>query len=357
MSTVPTAPLPGSRASAPPLLAVLTAPVRALDRVRWLWLKALGPFAKPLVRNRELRVAAAGSTLILLSMLGTALAPMWMLALGPVLWGVPHVVGDVRYLAVRPGRHRMPRFWLLVALPLLVLSFTGQPVWGFVAALGAVFAARGPWYRRVVVAAPLAALAYLAVDEVYMTAVVFAHAHNFIAVGLFWSWRKRAGRLHWIPLALFFGGAAFILAGGLDALALDRGSLSWAPPGLEAGYHMMALAPEAAFVWAVRLVLLFAFAQSVHYVVWVRLVAEEDRPRETPRTFHASLVALREDFGGPLLGLTILATVGLFVWAAFDVFAARDGYLRAILFHGHFEVAIAAWVAIEGVRPGRRTAT
>lgn len=334
---------------------LLGAPVRLADRVRWLWLKALGPLAKPLVRRRELRVAVAGSTLMLIALATAAFLPLWVLALGPIVWGTPHILGDVRYLWVRPGRHRHWPKWVLVALPLLVLSVSAHPAWGFGAAAGAALSARGSWIKKGIALALAGALIAVAIAEERWTSVIFAHAHNFIGIALWWSWRKRLGRLHWIPLIVFAIGCGLLLSGALDGMLLDWGILSANPGGLDIYYHLGSLAPGVPGMLAVRLVLLFAFAQSVHYLVWVRLVPEEDRKRETPRTFAATFRALRADFGAPLLALTILVALGVAVWAAIDVFAARNGYLRAVLFHGHLELAAAALLFIEGRRPRAST--
>ncbi|HJL15808.1 MAG TPA: hypothetical protein RMH99_09135 [Sandaracinaceae bacterium LLY-WYZ-13_1] len=331
-------------------------PLRVADRVRWLWLRALGPLAKPLVRDRELRVAVAGTSMIALALVAAVLVPMWLLALGPIVWGVPHVLGDVRYLWVRPGLHRRWTPWLLVAAPLVGLSVTADPVWGFVAVGGAALAARGAWWKKAPVLAAAAGLLFVAHRHAFWTAVIFAHAHNFVGVALWWVWRRRMGRLHWIPLVAFLGASALLTTGLLDGLVHGAGALAAGPGGMDVYYHLGSLAPDVPGMLAVRLVLLFAFAQSVHYAVWVRLVPEEDRRRETPRTFAATFRALAADFGRPLVALVVLAAVALGVWGALDVFAARTGYLRAVLFHGYFEVAVAALLLVEGGRPRARTA-
>ena len=334
---------------------LLGAPVWLADRVRWLWLKALGPLAKPLVRRRELRVAVAGSTLLLFALASATFLPIWVLALGPIVWGTPHLVGDVRYLWVRPGRHRRLALWLLVAPALIVLSVTAHPAWGFGATLGAALAARGPLWRRAVAGLLAAGLIGVAITWTYPTAVVFAHAHNVIGLALWYAWRERLGKLHWVPLIVFAASCALLLSGLLDPMVLGLDVLGANVGGLSIYYHLDSLAPNVPGMLGARLVMLFAFAQSVHYLVWVRLVPEEDRQRETPRTFAASLRALREDFGAPLLALVILVCLGVAVWAAVDVFAARNGYLRAVLFHGHLELAAAALLFIEGRR--RREST
>jgi hypothetical protein len=340
-----------SPAASVDLARALAWPLRAADGLRWLWLRALGPLARPLVRDRELRVALAGSSALLAALALTIVAPLWLLALGPIVWGVPLVLSDVRYLWVRPGHHRRAILWLVVGAPLLALSFTSDTTYGLIAAAGALLCARGPMWRKLVGLAVIAPLAAVSWQAPFLAAVVFAHAHNLIGLGLWWAWRKRRGRLHWAPLAVFAAGSALLLSGALDAPMLGLGVLEPMPGGMDVYYHLASLAPQVPGMLAVRLVLWFAFAQAAHYVVWVRLVPDEDRPRETPRTFAASLRALTGELGWPLVALTLLATLGLAVWAAFDLFEARTGYLRAVLFHGHLEVAAAALLFVQGVRP------
>jgi hypothetical protein len=342
-------------ASLPTLESALVLPLRVADRLRLLWLRALGPLAKPLVRGRELRVAVTGASLLSISLALTALAPLWLLALGPIVWGVPHVLSDVRYLWVRPGHHRRPLLWIGIGLPLLALSITSDMTWGLVGAAGALVCARGPVWRKLLGLALVVPLAFASHTYAFLAAVLFAHAHNFIGVALFWSWRRREGRLHAIPLAVFAIGCALIMGGALDPVLMAIDGLSSGPGGLDVYYHLASLAPGVPGMLAVRLVLLFTFAQAAHYIVWVRLVPEEDRPRETPRTFAASFRALREELGLPILVLTALAALGLAAWAAADLYAARFGYLRAVLFHGHLEIAAAALLFVEGARP--KTAT
>ena len=174
-------------------------------------------------------------------------------------------------------------------------------------------------------------------------------------MALFWAWRRRAGKLHFIPLVVFGLCCALLLSGWLDDSVLGMGTLMANPGGLDVYYHLASLSPGVEGMLAVRLVLLFTFAQSVHYAVWVRLVPEEDRQRETPRTFAATFRALRVDFGPWLLGAAVVLTLGVAVWAALDVFQARNGYLRAVLFHGHLEVAAAVLLLLEGLRPRAST--
>jgi hypothetical protein len=100
-----------------------------------------------------------------------------------------------------------------------------------------------------------------------------------------------------------------------------------------------------------RLVALYAFAQAVHYTIWLRLVPEEDRAQPTPRPFAASLRALVADLGPWVCALAACGTVAFAAYALVDVFAARDAYLRFAIFHGHMELAAAALLFVEGSLP------
>ena len=86
------------------------------DALRGALLRGFGPWARPLLVRREVRAAWWGAALVCVSLAATAVVPMWLLALGPIVWGVPHVLSDVRYLVVRAGDHRR----VAVAAPMVL---------------------------------------------------------------------------------------------------------------------------------------------------------------------------------------------------------------------------------------------
>ncbi len=107
---------------------------------------------------------------------------------------------------------------------------------------------------------------------------------------------------------------------------------------------------SASPVLALRLVLAFAFLQSVHYGVWLRLIPEDDRPRAAPRPWRATWRALVQDFGVVPLMLFAALALGIAVWGVVDLTQARLGYLRLAVFHGYLELAVGALWLIEGRR-------
>lgn len=327
---------------------------RPLDRVRLGLLRRSGDLGRYFVRHREARVLAGGLALVGSAFALTIAAPFWLLALGPILWGVPHLLSDFRYLVLRPGLHRRPGLRLGAGLPLACAGLGWRPVeCGLAAAIMAALLARGPAWKKAAVLAAGAALVGASVRIGDLAILVFAHAHNFIALALWWSWRPSRGVLRFgVPLAFLLAGAAI----SLGWLAPPATAVAWAPRGMAAGYHLGQLAPGLAEPWALRLVLLFAFAQAVHYGIWLRLIPEEDRPQPSPRTYAASLRALERDSGPLLLWGSLALLSGLALWAVFDLVEARAGYLRLALFHGYLELAAAALLFVEGRRGFEATA-
>lgn len=328
---------------APPFGVVL-APV---DRLRsWLY-QVVAPRARSLVVARDRRVAVVGSCLVVTALLSTSAWPMAFLALGPLVWGVPHIVSDLRYLVARPGFHRRP--WVLAAIVAGILASVRFGVRGGIAgAAAAILCARAPVRRRALGVLCAGALFAVAQWAGPLGDLVFAHAHNAVGLGLWWAWRRRESRLHWVPIVLFAAGCALILTGALAPLAQATGGFVAPWTGLAVWSLAGGLSPVPWGPVAMRVLVLYAFAQSVHYVVWLRLVPEDDRPSPSPRSFVQSYRALRADVGPLVLWMALLTAAVLAGWAVVSVARARDGYLRMAFFHGYLELSAAALLWAEG---------
>jgi hypothetical protein len=236
--------------------------------------------------------------------------------------------------------------WLALGPPLALVAFTGDVRLGLLGAPAALVVADAPAARKAVgLGAAAALLAGACMLGPRLAGLVFVQLHNLVALAAWWAWRPRTRRLHLVPLALFALGAAALLAGAAEPLGARTGGFTSSLDDLRR--HVAAIAPGVAQPLALRLVLLFAFAQSVHYGAWLRLVPEEDRARPAPRPFAASFRALAADLGLPLLAAAALAALALAAWATFDLAAARDGYLRAAQFHGHLELGAGALLLVE----------
>lgn len=325
---------------------------RLLGPVDWLragLYRLAAPWLRGLYGDRERRVFWLGVFSVSTSVLFTALVPMWLLCLGPVLLGVPHLLADVRYLVVRPGLHRRWTFWL--ATPALLAAGLGAPpAVGVAACLPAVLTPGPARLRgRALVLLSGGALLFASLRWELPFIVAMVHLHNVLAVGL-WLALRRPGPAGPATAALVALVAALLLLGGADGVVAWAGGWQAPATGQRSDDFLAAVAPWASGPWAPRLLLCFAFMQSMHYGVWLRLVPDDARPRAAPRPFAASWRALRADLGLWPLGTFTLAALAVAGWGALDLPGARLGYLRLGAFHGHLEIAALAFLAVEGRR-------
>lgn len=348
--------------------ASLSSAVDSLDGARrWLYRFALSmrPLAYVL-RQRSRRIEARACVAIVFAFALSVVAPAWMLALGPLLFGVPHVASEVRYLIVR---RRLSR-GLLTAVIVGCVTISGLRLVGRVSddrvffaraeilvgalwvAGGALLATRKPGaLRRLAwVAPPIIVAAAVAMRYATAAQLAFVHAHNFGAL-LLWLvlFRRRAG----VPvLALTLLGAALLLIvsgvtvpwsaslGTLTALDVDVARIgAWLTPGVGASL-------------AVPLALVHAFSDSVHYGTWLGIIPEEEIRAEGSLTFRMTLRSLFADFGVMGVAVTVAAFAAVLVGCAVNLSSARGVYFSAAGFHGYLELAVLAWLVVAGeMRP------
>lgn len=321
------------------------------DRLRRRWFRALGPLGARLARDREFRVSLVFSAVVVSALLGTLIAPLWLLVLGPLVWGVPHIAADLRYLVVRTGFGRRRALWVVGGIPLLLLGAGVDLVWGFVGAAGVALVARAPLARRVAAAAVLVGVGLGLKRLGPSSDIVFGHLHNFGAVALWWAWRARRSRAHWLPLVLLVAASCLLLSSlGME---LVGSQFEWHASEDSPDRQLSRLAPGLAPMLGMRLVLLFCFMQSVHYAMWLQMIPDEDRRRSTVMTFRASAQDLERDFDRVALWVIAVLAAGLIAWASFDMLAAGRGYFRMARFHGTLEVMAAVLLILE--RTPRRT--
>jgi hypothetical protein len=319
-----------------------------LDMLRRWGFQLLGArFNRKFVVPRSNRVVFGAISAVTVAAALTLTVPLWMIAVGPLLLGMPHVLADLRYLVVRPALHRRKHAWLVATL-LLVGALTGTGITtGLIAAGLTLLLLPGALTKKAWGLTAVMGLLLLRWRFAIQTQALMIHLHNIIAVLLWWLWRREKKAIYWLPLVLFAGMVAAILSGLFDARIFSAG-LDHAP-GTKLDFHVLEweLGGFAAPQWAPRLVLLYAFAQSVHYAVWLRLLPEEDRRQPTPRSFRSSYRALIGDVGPWLLALTIVGTLAFCAWGFFNAAVARHRYLELASLHVDLElVALAAfWLA------------
>ena len=327
----------------------MTVFVEALDGGRrWVWRQVVKTrTGKVCARDRSARVLALAMMHVAVTLALVGAAPGWLLLLGPLVLGVPHVVADVRYLFVRGPASLRSETMIAIAAPL-----------GGIVMLRAVEMAGGPAHAVVEVALGLAAIAmavalapggktrvWIALAVIAVPAIAWPgvamlallHGHNAVGFVIWMRWAQRV-RYRMIVVGTIVVVAAAIMLGALDGLGRSALAESFAP----------VLAPGLDDAIAYRVVLAYTFLQGMHYVVWLRLIpATQGRTS----TFRRSLESLRADFGS--VGFAAIAASVVVVPALASVIepmVVRDVYLSLAVFHAWLELAVIGYLLVSRER-------
>jgi len=350
-------------------LAGLSFPIDVADAARrQFWrVSAKTTLGRLCIEDRATRLAVIAISSMGVSLALAVIAPMWLFLLAPIFLGLPHVVGDVRYLIVRPPAPVSRAFLFALALPFV--AQTGLRIWtmlggermafgevalGVAAVALALLFAPGAWWRRALVALCIAPVAWWALNKPSLAGLALAHLHNFIAVAFWMFLASRA-----LPVfktaavgMFFLACCALIMLGFFDAATARCMGFAEPVPMFSIESWTRVLAPGLSHTLALRLVQTYIFAQSVHYLVWLRLVPQQLNEVAAPTTFRQDVRSLRQDFGWIGLAVIVVSTLAIPAYALVDAPRANTMYLSLVIFHGWFELACIAYFAVRGFSPG-----
>jgi len=339
-----------------------------LDRLRRAVLLTVArrPALGALLARRDERVRLQSLACVACACALTLACPGVLFVAGPALFGVAHVTADARYLVLRRG---LPRWWVatlavgcaaLFALRIVEGALAGDRslaavevgigwTWAL-AGVAAGFAASrsAPSARRALVLAPVvAALGVATLRDPPLARLVFAHAHNLVAIAL-WLYLFRARPRFALPaLALLALAVTLLLTGA---------ALPWVHLG---GPGAARFVDEMLFAWpawvpqrtALSLGLVYVLLQAVHYSVWLALIPQDDARAQGTLSFRMSSRALARDVPLPLLAVAVVAALAVLGASFVDVHRTRQLYLSLATFHGYLELAAGAFLVVRGPRP------
>jgi hypothetical protein len=314
-----------------------------LDAARRWSLDKAGRVARPFIRDRDRRVLAFALIAFGLAFAGTALAPGYMLLLGPVIVGAPHLFFEARYLFFQHEQlRRVALVGVLAAQTVLVVAGIGIYTLG-TATIAALAATGSLSSRKALAMAALSALAIAgAIVGPDWSRFLLLHVHNCVPLVVWLAWRKRPLAISLGVSAVFFAGVTLIFAGALDGLSLARPfgddvfSITKITDAVAAGFGGE---------WRHRFLLFFCFTQAAHYAVWLRLIPEEARDRPTPRSWRMSWRAFKQEAGPNIARLMIIGTLAVpLVALAGGVVRTRALYVTASEFHATVEAILIAVV-------------
>ncbi len=330
--------------------------------------------------NRTYRLGTSFLVATLFATFFSVAAPLWMLLIGPLVYGVPHIVSSLRYFHYRAGgaqkrnwtgRGGASRVFRASHFPIVVL------LWVFLYRLlftwngfgmgqgqlsewkGSTFIELGATGTTFVVAAALyqkrfrqwlkgafflGAFSWVFVHDPSRTLGAMVLLHNFVAFP-YWIGAASPGperRVAWAALALTWVLTAAIMTGGFEALH------RWFDPSMDLGFAQMAAKDIGRLILpgssdprtALRACTALALGQSLHYFVWLKAVPDQYHYHPVPTSFRQSLRLLEKDFGRAwIVFFCLLSGVVLTGWALVSLGEARRVYFALASFHGYLEIA------------------
>lgn len=287
------------------------------------------------------RPSSLDIALVLIAFALTLITPFALIAILPLTFGIPHVLGDVRHLIVRRGLLSRPWLLLLAGLPMTgayigIGSILTAPVM-----VGAVLGGRATWLRKIPILLLIGFIGFGIYQLGSLGALIFLQVHNLVALLLWSLWPGGSHKRKILLMALVVLASLMVFSGLTDTLIGQS---------FAATVQGKVFADIASWFWlgdprlSERLAAFFCFAQMMHYLVWLKWFPEDDQDPDKPRHF----IAFTRDLGTPLMQFALMATLGLAIWGSLDTWAARALYLKLAAFHGYIEYAALALLATEG---------
>jgi hypothetical protein len=298
-------------------------------------------------------------TLLVLGAVAAALAlalgaPVATAVIGLILFGILHNLLEIRYVAGRfSGLFGRPFLDLLVVLVTaivvcrLLAGVVGRPAQLAEILLGYAVIAVAARYglegrRRRVAWAVVAAAAVVSSTFPAYHFVVLTHLHNVVPLFFLWEWSRRiasprgrrafrAAQLLWVVAI-----PAVVLLGLLDGtLTTDPGIVRSVVGDGQTVLAASAPPGAAATLLGTRFLTVFAFMQTMHYVVWVALM-----PRVAPDA-SASFEARVPWVTGPRLwAVGFLAAAVFAVLFGIDFAQGKALYAALASYHAYLELPV-----------------
>lgn len=290
--------------------------------------------------------------------------PLWVLLIGPILWGVPHIISSLRYntlfssdLSTRKNLMLVQSIiWLIVfsyriAIDIynVKLIFSSYPlvfesICLMVSFVLHIYFSKFVSWKSFLFFPLFCALMFSTYLYPIETGLILLIGHNYIPLySWFQSCQNRSDLKVFfgvsfiyiaLSLAIFFGAfdsiySTFSPQGHIGFLNWDYADLVTAFGGTSADYQF----------WF-HVVCLYAFSQAMHYFFWMKAIPENYQLQEHPPSFRWSLNRLSTEFGSSSIYLMIsLVLLGLAYWLFFEFQMARLVYFSIASYHGFMELS------------------
>ena len=297
--------------------------------------------------------------------------PLWLLAVGPIVWGLPHVISSLRLQhrmisrsdsgksssSIKTTAAWLGGLWLTLAAIRILSDVFGKSMhWDifhpgllegiFSAAtlLGLSYILAFDWVKIAFSFAAILALNALIWFHPYAAIGILIIAHNFIAF-LYWieaaPVRRERGYaiLAAVIFALIHVAVWFKAFDGLINLMPSADSLPWSGLDINSLGHSITPWSTDPNLWY-RSVVLYSFGQALHYFVWLKAIPDIHAPSRVPTSFHTSWVLLTRDIGKKVAIVAIvICAVPITVGLLHHFTGALQIYFAVASYHGYMELA------------------
>lgn len=332
-------------------------------RVRFLRATLAAPALRSVFTSRPKRLLVSFISSGILYLIAALYVPLWVLLLGPLVLGIPHLLASIRFTHKSLGGASEKKLAPHV-MGLLLVAVAGyrlaenhglvQPIlwerlpnWAELAAMTALMVLIPLLYRKrpglpaLIAFAPLVALSYAFPFETLGALVLL---HNLVAFA-FWlrASSSRAERAIAIfCAAMFVGVSGAILLGAFDFtrswLFASESILNDQINVFTTGQLVLPYTEDPLLLF--RAVAAYAFGQSIHYFVWLKAIPEQSHVNPVPASFKRSYIMIRQDLGRALLLAGFALTIVIAgAWLFLNVGEMRVLYFALASFHGYLEIA------------------
>lgn len=274
--------------------------------------------------------------------------PLWVLLVGPVILGIPHLISSTRYIPQLTNLNLLSipligSFFVLIGM---IRLWFGAPDFNSLELGTGLFLIGlvGFYYKesKVRIISSLLLLGGLLVASLKYpleTLGFLVLAHNFVAF-FFWIARakSKSDKTTAIASLLLFSSLTLALLTGLfDAFISNR--IFEIFNGFNDASIGAQIFPHADMTLWSRAVSAYALGQGIHYFVWLKAIPEQELPYQHTTNFSYSFKLLKSDMGNRIVYFSGLMLIGLMTFALLKNFTeARIIYVSLAAFHGYFEI-------------------
>ncbi len=348
------------------------------DKIRILFLQKTlkNDTLKKIFCNRSLRLLSSFMVVTIFNLFFSLFFPLWVLLIGPIIYGLPHIYSSIRYLHYSLADKNQKTVGVQ-AFNFLTSIFAGVSIIRLLSEVQIIdgdflssssntlellsfiitFLGLAIIYRKsltkvvfaLIFIIPFLLLAWL--SPIWIMGVLVL-LHNIIAF-LYWivaAKNSSEKKVAYFATLIFIIISTLIFLGVFDSvykLYTPASALAWADIDYSK-LGKMIVPWSANYITWFHSVVAYAFGQSLHYFVWMKAIPDQHHSHQVPTSFRQCYQKLTLDFTKNQLMVIVLSLlVMILVWTFVKLPIARVIYFSLAAYHGYMEMAALALVTIK----------